>query len=78
MGRTGLLLLVAALAVSLSLLSLPPAARYGLILGPDGPIAGASVRYQGTSITTRSNRAGRSSYRISPMAAASRPRAKAS
>ncbi len=55
MGRTGLLLLVAAFVVSLSLLPVSSPALHGVVLGPDGPIADAVVRHQGTSIETRSN-----------------------
>jgi hypothetical protein len=58
MGRSGLLLLVAALAVSLALLRPPLSARHGLVLGPDGPIADALVRYQGSDIRTRTDRRG--------------------
>jgi Cytochrome c554 and c-prime len=58
MGRTGLLLLAAAFAVSLSVLRPSPPAHRGLVLGPDGPIAHATVRHQGTAIETRSDRRG--------------------
>ena len=58
MGRTRLLLLVAAFAVSLAWLRPFPSVRHGRVLGPDGPLAGATVRYRGTAIETRSDRRG--------------------
>jgi hypothetical protein len=66
MGRTGLLLLVAAFAVSLSLLRSPAPAVLGVVLGPDGPIADAIVRYRGSATETRSDRNGH--FALPPLA----------
>ena len=66
MGRIGLVLLAAAFVVSLSLLPPSSPALHGLVLGPDGPIADAIVRYQGTSIETRSDPVGR--FTLPPLA----------
>ena len=59
MGRSGLLLLVAAFVVSGALLPRPSSSLHGVVVGPEGPISGALVRHQGTPVETRSDLFGR-------------------